>query len=272
MTPSPSGSNRRRIAGDAARRRREAEAGRDTEAASEAVEDAQSSTGSETDSPSDTAETDPADADASDASTPDANPTPDRPRKSAFELAIPPRETWWWLGALMVVMIAALVFVAYVGFGYLDERNDDQAFADNREDATSSAATAAETILSYSHQSLDEDRAAAEKTMTDDFAKEYGELYTKPYCEAFPGQEECTVEGTFPDVVKRNKQQTEAAVVDVAPMECGDECSDDKASVLLFIDQESTSDGEQQNPVGNRAVFTMVKQDGDWLVDGIRYV
>ncbi|UYM03731.1 hypothetical protein [Solicola gregarius] len=268
MAPNPPGSGRRRIAGDAARRRRDTAGEPDAEAVEEATGAATTSPESE-ESPAESS----TEADAGPATTMDAaTEAPAEVRKRSRLLAPPPRESGWWLGALAVVTIAALVFVAVVGFRYLGERSDDQAFVDGRDDATSAAATSAETILSYSYQSLDDDRAAAEKAMTDDFAKEYGELYTKPYCEAFPVQGDCTVEGSFPQVVERNKQQTEASAVDVAPMECGDECSDTKASVLMFIDQTSTSNGDQQDPIGNRAVFSMVKQNGDWLVDGIRYV
>lgn len=269
-TSKPGGSGRRRMAGDAARRRREQAA---DGAPDESVEQS---------APADTEGEGAATEGTTERTTETARPAPSRSgggpgeseagRTHRVPLHAPPRETWWWLAILAVVTVAALVFVTVVGVRYLQERSEDAALADSREGATSAAATAAQQILSYGYQDLDADRAAAEELMTDDFQQEYGALFSKPYCEAFPVNGECTVEGTFPEVVKQNRQLVDASVVDVAPMECGDDCETDKTRVLMFIDQSSTTGGERQAPVGQRAVFTMVEQDGDWLVDGIAYV
>lgn len=282
------GSNRRRIAGDAARRRRELtaeEAASTPTTAGDIVAEEEASAPTETTAdPEAAAETPraeyaevedaPSDGEPAERDEPSESGGPSEParERTPLRLHAPPRETWWWLAILGVITVAALVFVAVVGVRYLGERNDDAALADARTEATSAATAAAETILSYDYQSLDADRAAAEKLMTDDFRAQYGQLFTQDYCDAFPVEGECTVEGKFPDVVEENQQQVTAAVVDAAAMECGDDCKGGEARVLMFIDQSSTVGGDQQAPAGQRAIFTMVEQGGDWLVDGIAYV
>ncbi|MDN5856795.1 MAG: hypothetical protein L0K86_28960, partial [Actinomycetia bacterium] len=167
-----------------------------------------------------------------------------------------------------VVTVCALVFVGVVGVRYLSERSDDEALAEAREDATSAAATAAEEVLSYDYESFDSERDKAGALMTDDFRKQYDDLYTGKYCDVIPEQN-CTETGSFPEVIKKRKQTVDASVVNVAPLECGDDCSESKATVLLFIDQSTKSDGEDLPPAATQAKFTMVERDGKWLVDGI---
>ncbi|MGH3359864.1 MAG: hypothetical protein ACRDO7_13770 [Nocardioidaceae bacterium] len=261
MSPQQSGgSGRRRIAGDAARRRREAAARTSDEPVVDdpASEDPEPEVASDADEAG-TAEAEPCEAEV----VPAAEP---RQRRSVF--SSPARETWWWLALLAVITVCALVFVAVVGSRYLSERSDDEAFAEGREEAASAAATSAEEILSYDYDAFDAERVDAEKRMTDDFRQEYEELYSGEYCEVLP-EENCTETGTFQEVIKEREQQVTASVVDVAPLECGDECSDSETKVLLFIDQATTAAGEELPPVGTQAMFTMVEQDGEWLVDNI---
>ena len=267
MSPQQSsGSNRRRIAGDAARRRREA--------AASSAEETPKTGGESTADDAAAAETVAAGASTaeSESAEPDTPVEPDtakRPRKQRGPVfTAPPRNTWWWLGAVAVVTVCALVFVGVVGARYLSERSDDEALAEARKDATSAAATAAEEILSYDYQSFDSERDKAGALMTDDFRKQYDDLYSGKYCDVIPEQN-CTETGTFPEVIKQRKQTVDASVVNVAPLECGDDCSESKATVLLFIDQATNSNGDELQPTATQAKFTMVERDGKWLVDGI---
>lgn len=269
MSPRQSGgSGRRRIAGEAARRRRE-EATDSTEESPQARTDRstdeapESETAAALESAGTTAFESTPTEDASESADTKATRKPRRPILTA-----PPRDTWWWLGAVAVVTLCALVFVGVVGARYLSERSDDEALAEAREDATSAAATAAEEILSYDYQSFDSERDKAGALMTDDFRKQYDDLYSGKYCDVIPEQN-CTETGSFPEVIKQRKQTVDASVVNVAPLECGDDCSESKATVLLFIDQATRSDGEELQPTATQAKFTMVERDGEWLVDGI---
>lgn len=266
MSPQQTGgSGRRRIAGDAARRRRETPASPTDETQDTVVEPP-------VEEPTEQTRPETGEAGIGEAPEPaEAEPGEDRqkgraPRRPAF--AAPPKQTWWWLGALAVVTVCALVFVGVVGARHLSERSDDAALADARAAATSAAATAAEKILSYDYKAIETERSDAGKLMTDDFLKEYDELYSGKYCDVIPEQN-CTETGTFAEVIKSRKQSVEASVVDVAPLECGDDCSQSKVTVLLFIDQATTIDGKQLPPNGTQAKFTMVKQGGSWLVDDI---
>ena len=264
MSPQQTGgsSSRRRIAGEAARRRRE-EAASSSGELSPARAEPSADEVTEPEKPTDT-ESEPTQVDPSDESAEFEGAR--KPRRAI--LTAPPRSTWWWLAAVAVVTVCALVFVAVVGVRYLSERSDDEALAEAREDATSAAATSAEEILSYDYQSFDSERDKAGALMTDDFRKQYDDLYSGKYCDVIPEQN-CTETGTFPEVIKKRKQTVDASVVNVAPLECGDDCSETKATVLLFIDQETESDGQELQPTATQAKFTMVERDGEWLVDGI---
>ena len=268
----PGGSGRRRIAGGAARRRREEAIdatdeplASDTEPSAEQSEPGtprtteQSGTGADAARP--TESTDPTESKAD-----EEREISRKPRRPI--LTAPPRDTWWWLAALAVVMVCALVFAGVVGARYLSDRGDDEALADARDDATSTAATTAEEILSYDHKTFDAERSDVANLMSEKFRKEYDDLYSGKYCDVIPEQN-CTETGSFTEVIKKRKQTVNASVVNVAPLECGDDCSEDEATVLLFIDQATTSDGKKLQPRATQATFTMVKRDGDWLVDGI---
>ena len=266
MSSQQPGSGRRRIAGDAARRRRES-ADSTTEQAQDAsvetpVEESTEPTQPEPDETADSATAEPAKKTA-----PDTEEARSRgPRRPAF--SAPPRDTWWWLGAIAVITVCAIVFAGVVGARYLSERGDDESLAEARDDATSAAATSAEEILSYDFASFDSERTDAADLMTSEFRKQYDELYSGKYCDVIPEQN-CSETGSFTEVIKKRKQKVEASVVNVAPLECGDDCTEDKATVLLFIDQATSSNGKQLQPRGTQAKFTMVERDGEWLVDGI---
>ena len=112
------------------------------------------------------------------------------------------------------------------------------------------AERAAVSILSYSHKSLDTDKADATRYMT--------EAYRKKYV------------ATFDSLVRDNatdlKAEVAAEVVasGVAHTDAG------RARILLFVNQTTTSAANDAPQVAlNRVMLDMVDQDGTWLVDDI---
>ena len=58
---------------------------------------------------------------------------------------------------------------------------------------------------------------------------------------------------------------------DAAAINCGDECSDTKANMLVFLDQARlVGDAKEPTVFANRITISMVKRDGTWLVNNIR--
>ena len=73
------------------------------------------------------------------------------------------------------------------------------------------------------------------------------------------------------DLAPQRKIQVKATVRNAAPVECGDSCSADRATVLVFIDQARVADDAEEPTVfGNRIELMMVERDGRWLVNEIK--
>ena len=156
------------------------------------------------------------------------------------------------LGALVALTVAALAFGGWFGYqGWNEWRGGDVATA--HEEAASSAASSVETIFSYQYDKLDEHLEDSKATMTTSFAKKFQ-----------------TISPALNDLAPQRKIQVESSTREAAPLECGNSCDVNKASVLVFIDQARVADGAEQPTVfGNRIRVEMVKQDGAWLVNNI---
>jgi Mce-associated membrane protein len=161
--------------------------------------------------------------------------------------------SWLVVGALGALALVLVVVVAVLGLGVWDVR--DVRAADRVDDASRTAPAAAErasaAILSYDYRTLDADEKAAERTMTPAYAKQYAD--------------------TFARLVKPNAAKLRAKVEADVKGSGVMQADEDRASILLFVDQTTTStanDGQPQLAL-NRVKMSMVKRNGTWLVDGI---
>lgn len=156
------------------------------------------------------------------------------------------------LGALVALTVAALAFGGWFGYqGWNDWRGGDVTTA--HEEASSEAASSVETIFSYQYDKLDEHLDDAKATMTTSFAKKFQ-----------------TISPALNDLAPQRKIQVKSSTREAAPLECGNDCDAEKASILVFIDQARVADGAKEPTVfGNRIRVEMVKQDGAWLVNNI---
>jgi hypothetical protein len=73
------------------------------------------------------------------------------------------------------------------------------------------------------------------------------------------------------EVTAQRKIVVKAVAREAAPLACGDECSPTKVDVLIFLDQARLVGSSKQPTVfANRISVSMVKTDGDWLVNNVR--
>jgi Mce-associated membrane protein len=155
------------------------------------------------------------------------------------------------LGRLLPVMIAVLLVLTLstavvLGTRAWKGREAEQA----RSEAVAAASKAAELVLSYDHQSLDKDFAAARATLTPEFAADFDQT-TKVVAEQ----------------ARKTRATVKAEVREVGVRD-GDA---DRVTLLVFVNQTTTSTITQGKPRVdlNRALFTMVRKGDRWLVQGI---
>lgn len=157
------------------------------------------------------------------------------------------------LGALVALAVAAVVFGAVFGVkGFMDWRNDG-GIVEAHEKAATTAAEAGETIFTYQFNTLPKHLEDAKATMTPSFAKKFE-----------------SIAPALQELAPQRKIQVKATVRNAAAIECGNKCRDDRATILVFIDQARVaSDAEEPTVFGNRIKLMMVERDGRWLVDNI---
>ncbi len=157
------------------------------------------------------------------------------------------------LGALVALTVAAVVFGAVFGIrGFMEWRNDG-GIVEAHEKAATTAAEAGETIFTYQFNKLPSHLEDAKATMTPSFAKKFE-----------------SIAPALQELAPQRKIQVKATVRNAAAIECGNKCRDDRATILVFIDQARVaSDAEKPTVFGNRIKLMMVERDGRWLVDNI---
>ena len=144
--------------------------------------------------------------------------------------------------AVVLVLTVAVVLGVKAWQGKQAEDARDQAAAAGRK--------AAETALSYDYRTLDKSFAAARATMTPEFAGKFDET--------------AKVAG---DLATKTKATVKADVREVGVRD-GDA---DRVTLIIFVNQTTTSTITQGKPRVdlNRTRFTMVRKDGQWLVQEI---
>lgn len=154
---------------------------------------------------------------------------------------------------LLVLAIASVGFGAFGVWRGVDEWRSNS-IVEARSAATDAAASAAEEIFSYHYRKLDEHMRESQATMTPRFAKKFRSI--SPALNALAPQ---------------RRIQVKAVVRHAAAKECGDKCSPQKATVLIFIDQARLSaDTDKPTVFGNRIEVFMVDRNGKWLVDNVK--
>lgn len=152
----------------------------------------------------------------------------------------------WLLLAGGVAMVLVLLFLTLAFLDWRSAREIDA--ADNAARTVRAAVTdKVEALLGYDYTTFDEDLEAAKETMTPGFEKEYAPTVAEIRDRALAQKRSQTA-----DVVA-------VAVVSQTP---------EKVETLVFVNTISSREGlKRQRIMQNRVNVTMVKQDGEWLVD-----
>lgn len=182
-----------------------------------------------------------------------------RARREESKAARPPRRRLSRAALRVVVPLAVLALVA-LGLGAwaavdgYDRWQGDDGVASAHREAAAAAGTAMETVFSYRFDELEQHEQDATALMTDGFAEQFDEIAP-----------------ALDELAPQRQVQVRTVTRSAAPRECGDECTDDAASVLVFFDQARvTADTQEPTVFGNRVVVSMKQVDGRWLVDDIR--
>lgn len=154
-------------------------------------------------------------------------------------------------GLLVVLLIyTGLMLLGLLGTVGVADLDRAEAEASAGRAAQSSAERAAEAVLAYDYTSLEEDRDAATRFMTEEYAADYVGTFDTAVVE----------------VATEAKAQVTVEVQGSAVMTAGV----DRARILLFVDQATVSkDSAEPRLALNRVEFQMVKQGDSWVVDDI---
>jgi Mce-associated membrane protein len=158
-----------------------------------------------------------------------------------------------WVPAVLAVLL--VVALAVDGFLFWKQQRDQEAAARALHSAVtvapSVAERAAEAVLSYRYNTFDKDVAEARQYLSDDYRPAYIR--------------------SIRDVVSTPAHEI-GAVVEAQVLSSGVvDASGERADVLLFVNQTTTSAADTQAQTAlNRVVFTMVRAEGTWKVDEIQ--
>ncbi|RYE79585.1 MAG: hypothetical protein EOO74_03485 [Myxococcales bacterium] len=121
-------------------------------------------------------------------------------------------------------------------------------------EALAVAQTSLKSVLSYDYRHLDQDRERATTLLTPALAKEFDKTYDELLAEGKGDTEGAAVQTKT--VV--TSDTVGAAVMDASP---------DEVTILAFVNQTSTHDGESPRSFANRVRVVLLEQDGKWLIN-----
>lgn len=166
-----------------------------------------------------------------------------------------------WLAALLTAVVVGLG--VFTGFTVYDELNPPQGAApetgqvtddDARKGLLVAAADLSQRVLTYHHDTFDQDLEVAAARLTPEFREEYDSAMEQVRANT-----------------EKNKISQEATAVASAIISA----TSDEAQVLVFINQETSSARTRANQlVRNRLVVDLVRldgqdTDGQWAIAGV---
>lgn len=123
--------------------------------------------------------------------------------------------------------------------------------------AETAAADAVPVVLGYDYRTIDEDFAAAEEFLTEEFAEKRAQLF-----------QQRTESGlTLREQIVEDQVVVVAAVAATGLTRVSPD--GDRATVVVYVDQDSQKGEDEPNPLRMWATLSMVEDDGDWLIDDI---
>lgn len=175
-------------------------------------------------------------------------------RSAGTKLPFPPRTQWRWFIPLALVAICAVVFAVVFAIRGVSDFREQRGIEASDTKASAAAGAAAETIFSFQYDKLDQHLTDSKALMTPGFQKEFDKIAP-----------------ALTELAPQRKIVVEAQSRNAAALECGNECSPTKSSILVFLDQARLiGDSKVPTVFGNRVVVDMLKLNGAWLVSNIR--
>ncbi|WP_036490744.1 MULTISPECIES: hypothetical protein [Nocardioides] len=161
-----------------------------------------------------------------------------------------------WLAAVLTAVVVGLA--VFTGFTVYDALNPPQGATpesgqitdeDARTGLLVAAADLSQRVLTYHHDTFDQDLEVAAARLTPAFREEYDSAMEQVRANT-----------------EKNKISQEATAVSSAIISA----RADKAQVLVFVNQETSSAKTKANQlVRNRLVVDLVRVDGDWAIAGV---
>lgn len=157
------------------------------------------------------------------------------------------------LGVLAALAVGAGAYFGSRGWAALQEDRQAEQYQEALDRAPAAAESAAAAVLSYDYRSLEADRDAAAKFLTEEYRAEYVDTFDQ----------------LVVDSATQTKASVEAEVLASAAMNSADR-DPSEVPVLLFVNQTTASTTSTEPAVAlNRVRLDMVEVGGSWLVDGI---
>lgn len=158
------------------------------------------------------------------------------------------------LGVLATAAVVLAVFLAVDQFDSPDGGSSASNFDPGDGTAASSVAErAVAAVLAYDYRRLEADRDRATTFLT----PAYQETYEKIFDGLINGTD------SSPGGAVKSKAVVTSEVLSTAVVDA----DANTVRVLVFVNQQPTTNGKQQPLLANRVVATMVKRDGTWLLD-----
>ncbi len=156
------------------------------------------------------------------------------------------------LASLLLLTLVALLVVTLAWRSDRDTAEEGEravALAQAGADAQKAARSAVTEMTTYDHATIDEDFSWVDDAGTAKFREHYAE-----------------VSAPIKKLVVQMKAKAEGTVIASA----ADVRDADHVTVLLFVDQTLTNPGQAQKGLDQpRVTMSMVRQDGEWLVDDV---
>lgn len=184
-----------------------------------------------------------------------AEPDPDAaagPTVAPGRRPAPTGRTGWQVPTWLLLGLAVLVVLAVAATAYLWSQPSAAAVDEAASGARNAAERAGVDVLSYDHETLEEDREAAHEVITSDYRREkYDPLFA-------------VIEDNAP------RTETTVAVEVVASSIARVDDDGERVQVLLFLDRPTTNKVTEEPVVyKDQATVTMQRVDGSWLLDGL---
>ena len=161
---------------------------------------------------------------------------------------VPAVPTW----LIVAVALVTAVAVGVTGYLWTQAQPSEAAVTEAATTARSAAERAAEPVLAYDWETLEQDREAAHEVMTSDYREKYDQLF---------------------EVIEENAPRTRTAVeVEVIASGISRVNEDgNRVSVLLFVNRPTTNRVTREPVVyKDQVTLTMQRVEGEWLVDDVQ--